>query len=57
MTNNPKKEKIPFTPREIPADDSELLKVLSSPYFTEKDRKARERLKKSPIPKEFLKNK
>jgi hypothetical protein len=57
MTNNPKKDKILFTPTEIPADDSELHKILSSPYFTEKDRRAKERLKNHPIPKEFLKNK
>ena len=55
MGSIPKKERKVSTPTEIPVDESELLKALSSPYFTEKDRRARERLKKSPIPKEFLK--
>jgi hypothetical protein len=44
-----------FKPAEIPAVDDELAKIIFSPYFTEKDRRANEFLKKHPIPKEFLK--
>jgi hypothetical protein len=57
MANKQNKEVQPFTSTEISADNSELLKILSSPYFAEKDRKARERLKKSPIPKHLLEKK
>jgi hypothetical protein len=56
MPNTPKKKgKI-----EKPAHyltDSELAEINFSPYFMEKDRRAKEFLKNHPIPKEFLKNK
>jgi hypothetical protein len=43
------------TPINTPLKESESAKVIFSPYLTEKDRRALERLKKHPIPKEFLK--
>jgi hypothetical protein len=55
MPNTPKKGKI--VKPENYLTDSEVDKINFSPYFMEKDRKAREFLKNHPIPKEFLKNK
>jgi hypothetical protein len=57
MSNNEKNETALFAPKEIHVEYSELHQVLYAPFFLEKDRRARERMKKSPIPEEFRFNK
>jgi hypothetical protein len=46
-------DKPAFKPSEINLIDSEAAKAIFSPYLTEKDKRAKERLKNHPIPKEF----
>jgi len=59
MNDNQKKEKLDFTSAEILSAKSKLANVAFTPKLaeTEKDKRAKERLKNHPIPKEFLKNK
>jgi hypothetical protein len=54
----------PFTPAELREKarmlkerESEMHKILYAPFFLEQDRKAREFMKRSPIPEEFRKKK
>ena len=49
------KIKIPsFKPKEIPQEYKDLARIIESPHFIEKDPRAREFLKKHPIPKDLL---
>ena len=59
MKDNQKKEKLDFTSVDILSAKSKLANVAFTPKLTEteKDKRAKERLKKYPIPKEFLRNK
>jgi hypothetical protein len=57
MSDKQKKEKLDFTSAEILSAKSKIANVAFIPELTEKDKRAKERLKNHPIPKEFLKNK
>lgn len=50
-------EKVAFKPPETLQEFQELARIMGSPYFFEKDRRAREFLKKHPIPEEYRVNK
>jgi hypothetical protein len=55
MSENEEIRKPDFKPVAADKNDEELMKIIYSSYFLEKDRRAREFLKKHPIPEEFRK--
>ena len=57
MSKNNEVKKPTFKPGDGAQKYAELAKLMESPYFKDKDRKAKDFLKNHPIPEEFRKKK